>query len=179
MTLRVLQLDLGVLDPPQHQTGWYRDPSTGQYYYYNAEARQWYIYTAGYLVPLSVPKEPAPKVVNIAAGDTLRIEYSYRYCGPAISVTEYASLGYTTLGIYDEIVSKGKSRSLPLSTTPTTFTGYIDLVMPTPAQTKWNDIECKVFNGGEELGINYQDALNVVAVDAEFTEFSIIDYSKL
>ena len=179
MTIKTLQLNLGTLDPPAYATGWYRDPSTGQYYYYAAEAKQWYTYSAGYLYPLAVPKEPAPKVVNIAAGDTLRIEYSYKYSGPAITVTEYASIGYTTLGVYDEIVHKSKSRSLPESTTPKEYTGYIDLVMPTPAQTKWNDIECKVKNGGKELGLNYQDALNVVSVTPEFTEFSIVEYAKV
>lgn len=180
MALRTLQLDLGTLaDPPAYTTGWYRDPNTGQYYYYDASARQWYIYAAGYLYPLTVPKEPAPKVVDIAAGDTLRIEYSYKYSGPAMTVTEYASLGYTILGIYDEIVAKSKSRSLSESSTPREYSGYIDLVMPTPAETKWNDIEAKVMGGGKELGVNYQDALNVVTPEAEFTEFSIVDYAKV
>ena len=117
--------------------------------------------------------------VDIAAGDTLRIEYRYRYSGPAMNVTEYASLGYTTLGIYDEIVHKSKSRSLPQSASPTEYTGSIDLVMPTPAETKWNDIEAKVKNGGKELGLNYQNALNVVSVTPEFSEFAITDYNKV
>lgn len=177
--LRTLQLNLGTLDPPAYATGWYRDPSTGGYYYYSADIRQWYTYSAGYLYPMAVPKESAPKVVNIAAGDTLRVEYSYKYGGPAIDVTEYASIGYTTFGVYDEIVHRSKSRSLPKSTTPETYSDYIDLVMPTPAQAKWNDIEAKVSNGGNTLGLNYQDALSVVSVEAEFTEFAIIDYSKV
>lgn len=177
--LRTLQLNLGTLDPPAYATGWYRDPDTGQYYYYNAEAKQWYIYSAGYLYALAVPKESAPKVVDIAAGDTLRIAYSYKYSGPAITVTEYASIGYTTLGVYDEIVHKSKSRSLPESATPTTYDGTLDLVMPTPAETKWNDIEAKVYNGDKELGLNYQDALNVIMPEAEFTEFSIVDYARV
>jgi len=179
VTLRTLALDLGVFDPPQYSSGWYRDPTTGQYYYYDALVNQWYVSAAGILVPLTVPKLAAPKVVDIAPGDTLRIEYSYKYAGPAITVTEYASIGYTTLGVYDEIVKKSRSRSLPQSTTPTTYSGYLDLVMPTPAESKWNDIEAKVFNGGKELGVNYQDALNVVSVTPAFSEFGITDYRKV
>jgi len=179
MTIRTLQLDLGTLDPPAYTTGWYRDPDTGQYYYYNASTKTWYIYAAGILTVLEVPKEPAPKTVDIAAGDTLRIQYSYKYSGPAITVTEYVSIGYTVLGVYDEIVYKSKSRSLPESAAPATYDGSLDVVMPTPAETKWNDIQAKVFNGGKELGLVYLDALNVVTPEPEFTEFSIVDYAKV
>jgi len=177
MAIRTIELNLGSLDPPAYTTGWYRDPNTGQYYYYDASAKQWYIYAAGYLYPLTIAWESAPKVEPIAAGDTLRIEYSYKYSGPAITVTEYAAIGYKVVGILDEIVAKSKSRSLPESTTPKEYTGYLDLVMPTPAETKWNDIYAKVTGGGKELGLGYENALNVVAVEAEFTEFSIVDYS--
>lgn len=177
--LRTLQLDLGTLDPPAYTTGWYRDPNTGQYYYYDAENKQWYTYAAGYLYALSVPKLPAPKVVDIALGDTLRIEYSYKYCGPAISVTEYASIGYIIAGIYTDKVIKSESRSLPKSTIPTTYTGSLDLVMPTGAAENWNDITCKVFDGGKELGVTYDGALNVIGIKVEFTEFAITDYARV
>ncbi len=179
MTIRTLQLELGTLDPLQYQTGWYRDPNTGQYYYYNAQANQWYIYSAGLLVPLAVPKLTAPKVVDIAPGDTLRIEYSYKYSGPALTVTEYASIGKTMLGIYDELVVSKKTRSLPASTTPLTYTGSLDLALPANAGTDWNDIECKVFDGGKELGVNYQDALNIVSITPAFSDFAITDYKKV
>lgn len=178
MTTKTLQLDLGVLDPPQYTTGWYRDPTTGQYYYYDASTRTWYTYAAGYLYPMEVPKESAPKVVDITPGDTLRIEYSYKYTGPAISVTEYASIGITTISVYNEKVHKSKSRSLPGSTTPKEYTGYLDIVLPVGAQNNWNDIECKVKNGGKELGLNYQDALNIIGIEVTFTEFAVVDYYK-
>jgi hypothetical protein len=173
-----LELSLGVLDPPAYQTGWYRDPNTGQYYYYDAQAKQWYIYSAGVLIPLEIAEESAPKTVAIAPGDTLRISYSYKYSGPAITVTEYASIGVKGV-YYDEKVSKSKTRSVPESATPTEYTGTIDIVLPTNAQTDWDDIEVKVFNGGKELGLRYIGALNIVAAVPEFTEFSIVDYSKV
>ena len=181
MTLRTLQLSLGSLTLSQYQSGWYRDTVTGQYYYYDAAAKQWYVYAAGYLYPLEIASQPAPKTLSIAPGDTLRLEYSYKYSGPAISVTEYASVGVygEVTHIYDEKVNKSKSRSLPESTTPTTYTGSIDIVLPTNALTDWDDIECKVYDGSKELGLRYISALNVVAVVPEFSEFSIVDYVKV
>lgn len=175
--IKALQVGaLGTLT--SYATGWYTDPTTGQSYYYDATIKQWYIYSAGYLYPLSVPKENAPKTVTISPGDTLRIEYSYKYAGPALTVTEYASIGWTVATIYDEKVSKSKSRSLPACSVPTTFEGSLDIVLPMGAQENWNDIECKVFNGGKELGLNYQNALNIVGVEINFTEFTVVDYYK-
>lgn len=181
MAVKTLQLDLGNLDPPAYGTGWYRDPNTGEWYYYNAEAKQWYIYAAGYLYPLTIASETAPKTVDIAPGDTLRIEYSYKYSGQAISVTEYASIGVygTITHIYDEKAHNSKSRSLPESSTPTTYTGSLDIVLPASAVADWDDIECKVYNGDKELGLRYIGALNIVTIEAEFTEFAITDYSKV
>jgi len=181
MAVRTLQVSLGALDPPGYQTGWYWDPLTGQYYYYDAQAKQWYIYAAGYLYPLEIATEPAPKTVSIAPGDTLRVEYSYKYQGPAITVTEYASIGVygEVTHIYDEKVHKSRTRSLLESTTPQTYTGSLDIVLPTNAQTDWDDIEVKVFNGGKELGLRYLGALNIVAVVPEFSEFTIVDYARL
>jgi hypothetical protein len=176
--LRTLQLNLGGLaDPPAYTTGWYRDPNTGQYYYYDGATKTWYIYAAGYLYPLTIAWETAPKVEPIAAGDTLRIEYSYKYSGPAVSVTEYAAIGvYGTFGFNDQ-AHNSKSYSWPKTTTPTERSSYIDIMIPSNVAEDWNDIYAKVTGGGKELGLGYENALNVVAVEAEFTEFSIVDYS--
>ncbi len=178
--VKTLQLDLGVITPSQYQTGWYRDPNTGEYYYYDASVKQWYIHTAGLLVPLSIASETAPKTVDIAPGDTLRIEYSYRYSGPAVTVIEYASVGVygSVTHIYDEKVSKSRSRSLPQTTTPTLYTGNLDIVLPTNTVSDWDDIECKVSGGGEELGLRYLGALNIVGLEVDFSEFTVVDYYK-
>lgn len=179
MTIRTLGLTLGSLGVSQ--SGWYRDTVSGQYYYYDAAVKQWYIYTAGYLYPLEIASEPAPKTVSVAPGDTLRFEYSYRYSGPAVNVTEYASVGvYGNIShIYDEKAHKSRSRSLPESAAPVTYTGSIDITLPTNALPDWDDIECKVYDGSKELGLRYIGALNVVAVVPEFSEFAIVDYSKI
>jgi len=174
-------LDLRTLDQSEYQTGWYQDPNTGQYYYYDASAKQWYIYSAGYLYPLEIASEPAPKTVSIAPGDTLRVKYSYRYSGPAVTVTEYASIGVygEATHVYDEKVHQSRSRSLPESTTPQLYSGSLDIVLPTTAQTDWDDIEAKVFNGSKELGLRYLGALGIVAVVPEFSDFAVTDYAKV
>ena len=112
MTINTLTLDLESLG--QYDTGWYTDPATGEKYYYDAAAKQWYIQSAGYLYPLTIAKQTAPKTVSIAPGDTLRVSFSYKYTGPAISVTEYASIGVygDITHIYDEKVHVSQLRSL-------------------------------------------------------------------
>ena len=184
--IRTLQLNLGTLaaSASGYTTGWYRDPDTGQYYYYDAGTKTWYTYSAGYLYPLSIAWETAPKTVNIAPGDTLRIEYSYRYEGPAVSVTEYAAIGVYGWAGLDEKVYKSKSYSWQETSTPTKRSSSLDIVLPGNTAVNWNDIYAKVCKGSctpgvYELGLGYEDALNIVSVEGEFTEFSIGDYAKV
>jgi hypothetical protein len=185
MAIRTLQLALGTLDdPPAYTSGWYRDPNTGQYYYYAAETRTWYIYSAGYLYPLSIAWETAPKVVDIARGDTLRIEYSYKYSGPAVTVEEYAAVGVYGWAGLDEKVAKSKTYNWPETTTPTERSSSLDIVLPSTAETNWDDIYAKVCKdscslGGYELGLGYENALDIVTVEAEFSEFAIVDYARV
>lgn len=174
MEIKVLELSLTT-----YAMGWYQDPNTGQYYYYDSTTGRWYVSSLGVLVPLSVPKLSAPKVVNISGGQTLRISYSYKYVGGSLTVTEYASIGRTYLLVYDEKVANSKSRAIGPASTPALYSGTIDLVMPASPDPSWNDIECKVFGGGLELGVNYQDALNVVGVEPQLSEFTIVDYNKV
>lgn len=183
MTLRTVQLDLGSLDPPQYATGWYRDPATGQYYYYEATNKKWYIYSAGYLYPLAIAEESAPKTVTVKAGDSLKISISYKYTGPASTgVEEYFSIGYKDALGYHPKVTGTNSRNLPVCGTPTAFTSEKTLVIPVGVGLNWNHIECKVWHGSPEVpetGLRYINALEIVGVEAEITEFSIVDYVKV
>lgn len=155
-----LQVNLGSLGTAAYATGWYRDLVSGQSYYYNAGQSQWYVYTAGMLVPLAVLMVTAPKKVNIRRGDTLRIEYNYHYEGLALAVTEYASLGSTMNAVYFEKTANSKSRTV---TGPVDVSDAMQIVLPAEAALDWDDIQAKVTGGGKELGVNYQDALNIVA----------------
>lgn len=183
MTTKTLQLDLGALDLTR-QTGWYRDPITGEYYYYDASVKKWYIYSAGYLYPLAIAEESAPKVVTLAAGDSLKITMSYKYTGPASNgVEEYFSIGWKDpITGYHPKVTGTNTRNLPICATPTSFTSEKMLVIPAAVGLNWNHIECKVWHGTPdvpETGLRYIGALEIVGVEAEITEFAIVDYVKV
>lgn len=186
MVVRTVQLTQSSLG---YSTGWYRDPNTEQYYYYDATVKQWYTYAAGYLYPLHVPKEAAPKVVTVAPGDTLRFEYSYKYMGPAITSTkveERVSVGtiHEVLGVqvYDEKAYRSKSRALSESAVPKEYLGSQDLAVPAIAEASWDTIEAKVtasgVDGDEELGMCYVGAINLVGVVPEVTDFAIESWGK-
>lgn len=180
--VKTLDLSLGeVVGNPNYATGWYRDSVTGQLTYYDAVTGKWYVYAAGYLYPLEVPKESAPKTIAVAVGDRVKITISYYYQGPAIaSVEEYFSIGYTdAFGYHPEIVGTN-ARNLPQCTTPTRFTSEKTLTIPTGVRDNWTDIECKVWHGTPdvpETGLNYQGALEIVGLVAEITDFTIVDYN--
>lgn len=185
MVTKTLNLSLGTIDgdPPAYTTGWYRDPVTGEYYYYDATEKKWYIYAAGFIYPLAIAEESAPKTVTVKAGDSLKISISYKYTGPASSgVEEYFSIGYKdVLGYHPKVVGTN-SRNLPVCGTPTTFTAEKTLIIPTNVGENWTYIECKVWHGTPdvpETGLRYAGALTIVGITAEITEFSIVDYVKV
>lgn len=185
MTTKVLEISLGNVGPLQVQrvTGWYKDPNTGQYYYYDASIMKWYIYTAGVLYPLSIAEESAPKTVTLVAGDSLRISMSYKYTGPAAtSVEEYLSIGYKDIAGYHPKVVETNIRNIPVCATPTLFTSSATLLIPANVAENWKHIECKVWHGTPdvpETGLRYIDALIIVGLVAEITVFTIVDYVKV
>lgn len=182
MTLKTLQLSLGVVNPTQYQTGWYRDPTTGQYYYYDGAIGKWYIYTAGQLYALGITEQQAPKVVMVAPGDSLEITISYKYAGPASTgAEEYFSIGSKVLQYSPKIV-RTHTRNLPVCATPTSFTWSETLVIPTGVGNGWTYIECKVWHGTPdvpETGIRLKDALAIAGIEPDITDFIIEDYVKV
>ncbi len=178
MTTKTLQLSLGSIGV--YATGYYQ--FEGQWYYYDATIGQWYIYSAGLLYPLKITEVSAPKVVTIAAGDKLKITISYTYTGPAsVGVEEYFSIGSKVALQYWPKVVRRHSRNLPVTGAPTEFTWSEALTIPTNVEDDWTYIECKVWHGTPdvpETGIRLRDALSVVAVTPEITNFSIDDYVK-
>lgn len=183
MTTKTLELSLGsIVDPPAYATGWYHDPTTGQYYYYDAENKKWYIYSAGYLYPLAIAEESAPKTVTVKAGDKLKISISYKYSGPASTgVEEYFSVGIKGV-TYSPKIYVTNTRNLPVCATPTLFTAENTLLIPASVGEDWTAIECKVWHGTPdvpETGLRYIDALTIVGIEAEITQFTIVDYVKV
>jgi hypothetical protein len=185
MVIKTLELSLGsiVADPPEYATGWYRDPATGQYYYYDATNKKWYIYAAGVLQPLAIAEQSAPKTISVIAGDKVKVSISYKYTGPAITgAEEYFSIGYKDALGYHPKIEGTNSRNLPTCSTATLFTAEKTLVIPTGVGENWNHIECKVWHGTPdvpETGLRYLNALTIVGLVAAITEFTIVDYVKV
>lgn len=181
MVTKTLEVALGTtMNPITYATGWYQDPVTGEYLYYDASTGQWFVYAAGYIYPLTITEIYAPKVVTVKAGDSLKISISYMYTGPeSVGVEEYFSIGRKDLlGYHPKVVGKN-TRTLPITPTPTKFTSERTLVIPTDVGLDWTYIECKVWHGTPdvpETGIRLKDALEVVGVEPDIAEFTIVDY---
>ncbi len=184
MTIKTLAV---ILNPLALAAGWYQDPTTGQWYYYDEEGNR-YVYVAGYLYPMML-WEPAPKVVNVRHGDTLRIFVSFKYSGPAKTVKLYGcigNLGTTWPYAFDEVLkATSPSFTIPESTTPTTRTAQVDIPVTTAiAAGKHYSIYAKLIDGisfkeGETGSVALRDAIFVVSVEPTFTEFKITDYVKV
>ncbi len=187
--VKTLQLNLGTvqaLQSPAYQAGWYRDQSTGAYYYY--DGHRWFVYAQGILTPMTITPLPAPKTIQVAPGDQVKISISYNYSGPAqTSIGEYSSIGYRDgLGYHPKIENApgGYARNLPASSSPVVYTYEHTLTIPPAVQTNWTTIECKVFGGSPgvpETGVDLfnPDPLQIVGLVASITDFKIVDFVKV
>jgi len=182
MVAKTLELLLGnIVGNPAYETGWYQDLSTGQYYYYDATQKQWYVYVAGYLYALGY-MNPAPKQVSLGPGENLKITLSFKYMGPALTVnTRYVIGIFGALG-FDERVYKQKTLAIPanLTATPITVTQDETLTLPaTGAGADWNDIYVKMWTATWEYFFGYENALIIVGLQPTITEFKILDFAKV
>jgi len=179
---------LGVtLNPQALAAGWYQDPATGQWYYYDEEGRR-YINVAGYLYPAH-EWESAPKVVNLAHGDTLKISVSFKYSGPGKPVKLYGCIG--NLGTvwpyaFDEVLkATGQSFTLSESASPVTYNNTIDIPITTAIDAgKYYAIYAKLVDGisfkEDETGsVALRDAVFVVSAEPTFADFKITDYKQV
>lgn len=176
-----------VLSEQASATGWYQDPDTGQWFYYDEAGRR-YIYLAGLLYP-AVAWEPAPKVVNVRHGDSLKITVSFKYSGPAKTLRLYGSIG--NLGSlwpynFDEILTGiSSSFTLPESSSPATQNKEVAIPVTTAvAAGKSYSIYAKLIDGvsfqeGVTGSVALRDALFVVSAEPTFSEFQITDYVKV
>jgi hypothetical protein len=192
-TITDFALSLKGADPVvgQQASGWYYDPTTGQYYYYDATLNQWYVYAAGYLYALAAYMNPAPKTVTLAPGERLKITLSFKYTGVAVTgVSARYAIGVYGAAGFDEKVYATTTFNIPenLSTTPITVTNEATLTLPTTGVgSDWNDIYVKIWGGtpsigGSELSPNYifgyENALILIGLVPTITEFKILDFVK-
>lgn len=182
MVTKTLELPLGnIVGNPAYETGWYQDAATGQYYYYDAVQNLWYVYVAGYLYALGY-MNPAPKQVSLGPGEKLKITLSFKYRGPALTVSSRYVIGiFGALG-FDERVYEQKTLPIPenLTATPITVTQDATLTLPvTGAGADWNDIYVKIWTPTWEYFFGYENALIIVGIQPEISEFKILDFVKV
>ena len=182
MAIKTLEVTLNL---PVMEAGWFQDPATGQWYYIDEEGRR-YIYAAGYIYPM-MQWEPAPKVVNVSHGDTLRILVSFKYSGPAKTCKLRGCIGNLGLwDIFDEVLWQWcPSFTIPGSTTPTTRTSQVDIPITTAiAAGKSYSIYTKLEDGisfteGLTGSVALKDAVFVVSAEPTFSDFVITNYQKV
>jgi len=198
MTIKTLELSLGDLDASVipaavtpatlAQTGWYKD-AAGEYYYYDADIAQWYIYSAGLLYPLayippSMEWQPSPSAkVEINDGDTLRLNLTYRYKGPSgKGFTLYAAVcNNTKSGEPAEWSGFATSKALwpPGSTEWRIITDIVDIIMGSGIMTHSGEDGAVYFKIENYRSPAYYDAIHVGAAGGEFSELKIVSFVKV
>jgi hypothetical protein len=189
MGTKTLALDLGVLqvahqnggDPPEYQAGWYVDQQTGMRVFYDPNTLTFYTMTGAVYIPLGY-MNPAPKQVTLGIGDKLKITISYNYSGPAVTgAVERFCIGvYGAFG-FDEKVYGTKTKDLPASTTPVSYTDDYTLTIPSNVGADWDDIYCKISGGSPSVPENlfgYENALIIAGLQPTITGFKILDFVK-
>jgi len=182
MTVKTLEVSLS---PLALAVGWYQDPATGQWYYYDDEGVR-YVYVAGYLYQ-AMQWEPAPKVVNVRQGETLRILVSFKYSGLAKTCKLRGGIGNLGLwDVFDEVLfAWSPSFTIPEATMPAIRTMQVDIPITTAiAAGKSYSIYAKLENGvsfieGVTGSVALKDAVFVVSAEPTFSEFKITDYVKV
>ena len=130
---------------------------------------------------------PAPYVVNVKPGDTLRIYVSFKYSGPAKTCKLHGAVGQKSVfGSFDEILVKSSDPfTLPQSDLPSTQTKTVDIpITPTIAAGKSYAIYAKLIDGiSYEAGVTgsaaLEDAVFVVSAEPTFSDFKIDSYAQV
>ena len=174
-------------------TGYYYEPATGYF---------WYIYTdpvtglinyyrydvsaAAYVYALSTRWVVAPKTITLIVGDKLRIYADFYYVGPAFSGKLYGAIGQKgTFDSFDEILNNSIALSLPKCDSSTRFTDkYVEIPITSAIAAGTYAIYIKITDGvdlelDKTLSSYYENAVKVVGVEPEFTEFKITDFVKV
>jgi len=165
------------------------------------EGTQWFppglygglYYPQGFYLPQAVSWRPSPSAkVELNPGDTLRINLTFQYSGPAQVRNFYASLGNNSKsGSFSEWSGYNATRAidLPARSTLGLVTGkYIDI--PIPTSTAWWEhsgedgaVYVKLLNGlfyteGQNITPYYYDAVHIISSSGEFANFAISSVQK-
>lgn len=152
------------------------NPYTGTLYHYRYDPS-----LGVYALVFATGWVPAPKLVNVKYTQKLKIVASFTYSGPAFSGVLYGAIGHRVVNVFDEIVAATSPLSLPETTTPTAKTASVEVPVTTdlPAGRDYS-IYVKIQDAaGKDVVISdyLENAVHVIEVMPEFTEFKITDYS--
>lgn len=196
MTVKALELPVMAMESTQYQTGWYRDTTTGEWFYYDAPSDEWYVSVAGLLYPAGEDwkssADTAAKFPNapldVAYGESVRFTCTFLYVGPDWDGYLEGAFGDNSWPFGEAlatVVKDPKHISKTLTTKP--FTWYMTL----PVVGGWGNlgsgeqaVRIKLRNGagGTQSGKNcsyvWPSIINVVTA-AEFTGFAITSFSKV
>jgi len=152
------------------------DPYTGTIFHYRYDPS-----LGVYALVFATGWVPAPKTVNVKYTQKLKITASFYYSGPAFSGVLYGAIGQRTLNVFDEIVSATSPLSLPETPTPTAKTASVEMPVTTAlAAGKNYSIYVKIRDAaGKDMAISdyLENAIYLVEVKPEFTEFKITEYT--
>ena len=121
---------------------------------------------------------PAGQKLQIMQGDVVRVSYAFDYQGPAQSVTPYASIGKTTLGIFDEIAyASGPKINLSQSYNFLHYTGYVDINTSNCKPETNYDVYAKLLEYPSRAYFKLVDVIDVLGL-TNFQNFAITGYIK-
>lgn len=117
-----------------------------------------------------------PGVLTITQGQTVRMSVSFRYRGPAKSVSLRCSIGTRVAGIFYESVYATKAITLSSSVDFVNYTAYADIPTSGLSPSVGYDIEAKISEYAAATLVKIDNVIDVIGA-AEFQNFAITDYS--
>lgn len=180
MTIKELNLNLGEVKDSNslNKDPWFPPGLYGGLYY-----------PQGFYYVQEITWKPSPSAkVELNPGDTLRLNINLSYKGPAQTIGLYAAVGDNSkIGDFFEWYGFNgvKNVSLPEKTILTPITGqYIDIFIPTGHEGEDGAVYIKILNGityeeGKTITPYYYDAIHIVSITGEFSNFSILGVEKV
>ena len=120
-------------------------------------------------------------VVQVKAGDKLRVTCQYSHIGEAESIQLYASIGSEGWLGFDEILNASKTINVPEDLSWEYHEAYVDISITLALDGGLYDLYAKL--GGlvpKVISPTLHDVVEMIAVgDSEFGEITITEYAKV
>ena len=117
-------------------------------------------------------------VVQVKAGDILRVNCQYSHYGAAESVLLYAAIGNSGWAGFDEILNGSRTISVPEDSSWGWHEDYVDIAITSSISAGFYDLYAKIEG---VVSPTLQDVVEVLAgiPESEFGEISITSYTKV